>query len=247
MADWCLLVIDNKSHLVNLDSKIIEIKNFGNFPSEFLKNQKKGIEFDLFSKKGKLLPHNLSDIQKNLIRGPQIISPKDIAWLVYSSDVKSNDIVIEAGGGSGALTTALAQSAFPKGKVITFEKNKKHLEIVKKNLKLSQFSGQVELRNEELNDQTEIISCNSIILDLPDPQELVKWAEKSLVLGGKLLCYVPTINQVENLLSSLEGWSEIEINEMMHRTWQSRLEAIRPNTNILGHTGFIVSARLLNK
>ena len=130
---------------------------------------------------------------------------------------------------------------------ITLEKNKKHLEIVKKNLKLSQFSDQVELRNEELNDQTEIISCNSIILDLPDPQELVKWAEKSLVLGGKLLCYVPTINQVESLLGSLNGWSEIEINEMMHRTWQSRLEAIRPNTNILGHTGFIVSARLLNK
>ena len=103
MADWCLLVIDNKSHLVNLDSKIIEIKNFGNFPSEFLKDQKKGVEFTLFGKKGKLLSHNLSDIQKNLIRGPQIISPKDIAWLVYSSDVKSNDIVIEAGGGSGAL------------------------------------------------------------------------------------------------------------------------------------------------
>ena len=94
MADWCLLVIDNKSHLVNLDSKIIEIKNFGNFPSEFLKDKKKGVEFDLFGKKGKLLLHNLSDIQKNLIRGPQIISPKDIAWIVYSSDVKSNDIVI---------------------------------------------------------------------------------------------------------------------------------------------------------
>ena len=51
MADWCLLVIDNKSHLVNLDSKIIEIKNFGNFPSEFLKDKKKGVEFDLFGKK----------------------------------------------------------------------------------------------------------------------------------------------------------------------------------------------------
>ena len=48
MADWCLLVIDNKSHLVDLDSKIIEIKNFGNFPSEFLKDKKKGAEFDLF-------------------------------------------------------------------------------------------------------------------------------------------------------------------------------------------------------
>ncbi len=142
---------------------------------------------------------------------------------------------------------ALAQSAFPKGKVITFEKNKKHFEILKRNLELSPFSGRVELRNEELNSQTEIISSSSIILDLPEPQVLVKWAEESLVLGGKILCYVPTINQVENLITALNGWSEIEINEMMHRTWQPRLEAVRPNTNILGHTGFIVSARIFNK
>tara|TARA_B100000959_G_scaffold275982_1_gene330055 strand:+ start:820 stop:1563 length:744 start_codon:yes stop_codon:yes gene_type:complete len=247
MADWCLLVIDNKSHLINLDLKIIDIKNFGNFPSDFLKKQEIGLEFDLFGKTSKLIPYNLSDIQKNLVRGPQIISPKDIAWIIHSSDVKSNDTVIEAGGGSGALTTALAQAAFPNGKIVTFEKNKKHFEIVKKNLGLSPFSSQVELRNEELNVQTKSISCNSIILDLPDPQVLISWAEKSLVLGGKILCYVPTINQVEKLLSSLSKWSEIEISEMMQRTWQSKLDAIRPDTNILGHTGFIVSARLLNK
>ena len=247
MADWCLLVIDNESYLVNLDLKIIDIKNFGNFPSDFLKKQEKGVVFDLFGKASKLLPYNLSDIQKNLVRGPQIISPKDIAWIVYSSDIKSNDVVVEAGGGSGALTTALAQAAFPNGKVITYEKNRKHFEIVKKNLELSPFSDQVELRNEELCDDTEVMSCNSIILDLPNPHLLINWAEKSLVLGGKMLCYLPTINQVENLLSSLSKWSEIEISEMMHRTWQSRLEALRPDTNILGHTGFILSARLLDK
>ena len=61
------------------------------------------------------------------------------------------------------------------------------------------------------------------------------------------MCYVPTINQVEKLLSSLSKWSEIEISEMIQRTWQSKLDAIRPDTNILGHTGFIISARLLNK
>ena len=247
MADWCLLVIDNKSHLVNLDLKIIDIKNFGNFPSDFLKKQEIGIKFDLFGKSSKLLPYNLSDIQKNLKRGPQIISPKDIAWIVYNLDIKSNDVVVEAGGGSGALTTALAQAAFPDGKIITFEKNKKHHNIVKRNLELSPYSDLVELRNEELTNQTKSISCNSIILDLPDPQSLIIWAENSLKLGGKILCYVPTINQVENLLSSLSKWSEIEISEIMHRKWQTKLDAIRPDTNILGHTGFMISARLLNK
>ncbi|MDG1544715.1 MAG: methyltransferase domain-containing protein [Candidatus Poseidoniia archaeon] len=247
MADWCLLVIDNTSHLVNLDLKILDIKKFGSFPSDFLKKQELGVSFDLFGKKSVLLPHSLPDIQKNLVRGPQIILPKDIAWLVYSSDIKSNDVVVEAGGGSGALTTALAQAAFPNGKIITFERSKKHFEIVKRNLEMSHFSGQVELRNEDLTDETQPISCNSIILDLPDPQLLISWAEKSLLLGGKLSCYIPTINQVEDLLSSLSNWSEIEINEMMHRKWQSKIDAIRPETNMLGHTGFIVSARLLNK
>ena len=247
MAAWCLLVIDNKSHLINLDLKIVEIKKFGSFPSDFLKKQELGIEFDLFGKSSKLLPYNLSDIQMNLHRGPQIISPKDISWIIYDLDVKSNDIIVEAGGGSGALTTALAQSAFPDGKVITFEKNKKHYNIVKKNLELSPYSDLVELRNEELLDQTKSLPCNSIILDLPEPQNLINWAEKSLNLGGKILCYVPTINQVETLLSSLDKWSEINISEIIHRKWRTKLDAIRPDTNILGHTGFMVSARLLNK
>ncbi len=244
MADWCLLIIDNIPHLVNLDSKIIEIKNFGSFPSDFLKKQKKNLNFILFEKVAKLIPHSLSDIQRNLERGPQIISSKDIAWIIHNLDFKSGDTIIEAGGGSGALTTALAQAAFPEGKVITFEKNKKHYDIVKRNLQLSPFSGQVELRNEKLNKESARIECNSIVLDLPEPDKLVGWAKESLVSGGKMVCYIPTINQVENLLSSLNGWGEIEISEIIHRTWQSNSEALRPNTNILGHTGFILSARL---
>ena len=244
MANWCLLIIDNTSHLVNLDSNTIEIKNFGIFPSEFLREQEKNVNFIFFEKEAKLIPHSLSDIQKNLVRGPQIISSKDIAWIIHNLDFKSGDIIIEAGGGSGALTTALAQTAYPEGKVISFEKNKNHHDIVKRNLQLSPFSDQVDLRNEELNEDSPRIKCNSIVLDLPEPHKLLNWAEESLVLGGKLLCYIPTTNQVENLLSSLNGWAEIEISEIIHRTWQSNSEALRPNTNILGHTGFILSARL---
>ena len=244
MADWCLLILENKSHLVNLDSSIIKIKNFGNFPSEFLRKQNRNVNFTFFNKEAKLIPHSLSDIQKNLLRGPQIISTKDIAWIIHNLDFKSGDTIVEAGGGSGALTTALAQVAFPEGKVITFEKNEKHYDIVKRNLHLSPFSDQVDLRNEELDKESPRIECNSIVLDLPEPNKLVSWAKESLVSGGKLLCYVPTTNQVQNLLSSLDSWGEIEVSEIIHRTWQSNSEALRPNTNILGHTGFIVSARL---
>ena len=247
MADWCLLIIDNKSHLVDRSLEIVEIKNFGTFPTEILKDKDISVKFDLFGKKCKLIPYYLTDIQSNLFRGPQIISPKDIAWLIYSSNLKSGDIVVEAGGGSGALTVALAQTVFPEGKVFTFEKNKKHVKIIRKNLDISPYSNLVTLNYNELKNDTEIVSCNCIILDLPDPHSIVDWAAKSLELGGKLLCYVPTINQVEKLLISLETWNQIEVSESIHRTWQPRSKAIRPDTNLLGHTGFIVSARLFSK
>tara|TARA_B100000700_G_scaffold139081_1_gene155147 strand:- start:1081 stop:1824 length:744 start_codon:yes stop_codon:yes gene_type:complete len=247
MEDWCLLIIDNKSHLINRSLETVEIKDFGTFPTAILKDKVHSVEFDFFDQKCKLIPYYLTDIQSNLFRGPQIISPKDIAWLLYSSNLKSGDIVVEAGGGSGALTVALAQTVFPKGKVITFEKNRKHIEIIKKNLTMSPYSNLVNLNNNELKNDTEIISCNCVILDLPNPHTIVGWAAKCLQLGGKLLCYVPTINQVEKLLTSLDEWSQIEVSESIHRTWQSRSEAIRPNTNLIGHTGFVVSARLFSK
>ena len=58
-----------------------------------------------------------------------------------------------------------------------------------------------------------------------------------------MICYIPTINQVQKLFEALEGWQEIEIVETIQRSWQSKQNALRPQSNMLGHTGFIVSAR----
>ena len=108
---------------------------------------------------------------------------------------------------------------------------------------MSPWSNLVEIRNEELNDQIEPIETSSIILDLPNPWEFVKWSQSSLRIGGFLICYLPTVNQVQNLLKSLDGWKEVETIEIIQRTWQSKPDALRPHSNMLGHTGFIVSAR----
>ena len=41
-----------------------------------------------------LVDYILPDLQSNLKRGPQIISPKDIAWIVYKSGLSTGKIDI---------------------------------------------------------------------------------------------------------------------------------------------------------
>ena len=244
MGNWKLLVVDGKSHLVDLDSKIVEIPKFGRFPSKSISNQADNFNFDFLGSKCSLIEYSLVDLHSNLRRGPQIISPKDIAWIVYKSGLSTGDVVVEAGSGSGALTLALAQAVAPKGKVCTFESNSKHIEIGKSNIDMSPWKNLVEFHEEELDANTDLIETSAVILDLPNPQNLVAWSRKSLKFGGLLICYLPTINQVEVLLPELDTWSDVEITETLQRSWRPHLPALRPESTILGHTGFIVSARL---
>ena len=243
MSNWTLLILDGSTHLVDLKSKFTDVKGFVRFPTQILNDYKINTEFELFDKKAMLVESLQSDLQSNLKRGPQIISPKDIAWIIYKSGVSAGETIIEAGSGSGALSLALAQAVAPNGRIITFENNPKHLKFAKRNIDMSKWSNLVDLRSEELNKDTEILSASSIILDLPNPWDIVSWAQKSIRVGGFLICYIPTVNQVQNLVKSLDDWTEIEVIETIQRFWQARKEAIRPQSNMIGHTGFIVSAR----
>ena len=246
MSNWKLLIVNGKSHLVDLDSKIIDIPKFGRFPSKSLSNKVDNLSFDFLGSKCSLIDYSLADVHSTLRRGPQIISPKDIAWIIYKSGLSTGDVVVEAGSGSASLTVALAQSVAPDGKVFTFESNSKHVGIAKFNIDMSPWKNLVEFCEEELDENTTSIEASVVILDLPNPQNLVAWSRKSLKLGGLLICYLPTINQVEALLSELDLWSDVEIVETMQRSWRPKLSALRPESTMLGHTGFIVSARLFD-
>ena len=53
-----------------------------------------------------LLAPGLTDLIQQLKRGTQIIYPKDAAYIVHRLSLRAGDQVIEAGTGSGGLTTA---------------------------------------------------------------------------------------------------------------------------------------------
>ena len=65
----------------------------------------------------------LGDFVLEMPRGPQIIYPKDLGNIISMADIFPGATVVEAGLGSGSLTSALLRAVGSSGKVITYEIN----------------------------------------------------------------------------------------------------------------------------
>ena len=86
-----------------------------------------------------------------------------------------------------------------------------------------------------------------IVLDLPEPWQVVPHAEKALLPGGTLVAYTPTIIQAMQLRQTMEssGFEMAETLEVLHRTWNIDGLSVRPDHRMVAHTGFLTHARLL--
>jgi tRNA (adenine57-N1/adenine58-N1)-methyltransferase len=86
-----------------------------------------------------------------------------------------------------------------------------------------------------------------VVLDLPEPWQVVKHAERALHPGGILLAYTPQITQAvqlrETLLDSAFGMAETV--EVLQRGWHIEGLSVRPDHRMVAHTGFLTHARLL--
>jgi tRNA (adenine57-N1/adenine58-N1)-methyltransferase len=87
-----------------------------------------------------------------------------------------------------------------------------------------------------------------VILDLPEPWQVIEAAWKALRPGGILLCYLPTVLQVKSLVDHLrqdKRFACIETSETLLRFWHVKGMSIRPQHRMVAHTGFLTSARRL--
>src|SRR4051812_17422875 len=83
---------------------------------------------------GLVVEPSLSDLMTHIKRGTQIIYPKDAAYLVHRLNLRAGSIVVEAGTGSGVLTTALAWAVAPLGRVYTYEARPDTFQLARRNL-----------------------------------------------------------------------------------------------------------------
>ena len=87
-----------------------------------------------------------------------------------------------------------------------------------------------------------------VVLDMLAPWECVDAVAEVLVPGGVLCCYVATTTQLARTVETLRvhgGFTEPEATESLVRAWHAEGLAVRPRHDMVGHTGFLVTARRL--
>jgi len=187
----------------------------------------------------------LSDFVFKSQRKTQITYPKDVALIVMFSGIGPNSRVVEAGTGTGALTTALAHYIRPKGRVYSYEVRSEFIDVAVRNLKRANLLDAVELKNKDITlgiDETEV---DSVVLDLATPWLVVLHAFLALRGSGTLVSFSPTIDQVVKTVEALQENSFIDIQtvECILRRMQTERGKTRPETLMTGHTGYITFAR----
>jgi tRNA (adenine57-N1/adenine58-N1)-methyltransferase len=192
-----------------------------------------------------LLQPQLDDLLRDIPRQTQIMYPKDIGYVLVTMGIGPGSTVLEAGTGSGALTTAFAYMVGDAGRVITYERNPKFLETAKENLTTYGLAHRVDFRNQDLADGISDENIQAAFLDLPDPENYVHIVRQALIPGGILGCFLPTTNQVSGLVTALKknNFENIEVSEILHRYYKPSATRLRPADKMVGHTGFLIFTR----
>ncbi|MEM0453432.1 MAG: tRNA (adenine-N1)-methyltransferase [Sulfolobales archaeon] len=195
-----------------------------------------------------LRPTLLDYMMKGFKRVTQVIYPKDLGLMLLLSDIGPGSRVIEGGVGTGFMTAILAKYVGDDGHVYAYELNKDYIEVAYRNLKLIGLDDRVTFRNKDIRNEVDDTNIDSAILDIPDPWNALNKLVNALKPSATLLSFLPTINQVEKLVtyaSNTKLFIDIKVCELMLREYEVKKDAVRPKSRMVGHTGYIVFMRFL--
>jgi len=190
----------------------------------------------------------LADYVLSMPRGAAVVYPKDSAQIVAMADLYPGARVLEAGVGSGALTCSLLRAVGDGGQVYSYERREDFATIAANNVQTF-FGGAHPAWTLTVGDLVSTLrpdEVDRVVLDMLAPWDCVDAVSKVLVPGGVLICYVATTTQLSRTVETIREhgrFAEPAPFETMLRSWHVEGLAVRPDHRMVGHTGFLVTAR----
>jgi tRNA (adenine57-N1/adenine58-N1)-methyltransferase catalytic subunit len=192
----------------------------------------------------------LADVVLSMPRGAAVIYPKDAAQIIALGDIHPGATVLEAGAGSGALTSFLLRAVGCSGRVVSYEVRADHAEVAARNVE-ALFGGRPDnwtLRVGDVAEHGPDEGADRVVLDMLSPWLVLDAVSAALRPGGVLIGYIATTTQLSRLVESIRahgGYTEPAAWESLVRGWHVVGLAVRPEHRMIGHTAFLVSARRL--
>jgi len=192
-----------------------------------------------------LLPPALGTLLKESRRNTQIMYPKDIGYILVTMGIGPGAHVLEAGTGSGVLTTALAWAVGPEGHVTSYEIRQEMQNLARKNLEKLGFEGRVTLKLKDIALGFDEREVEALFLDLPNPFDYMKQVREAMLPGGFFGCILPTANQIILQLAALHqnDFAFVDVCEIMLRYYKPASNRFRPTDRMVAHTGYLIFAR----
>jgi tRNA (adenine57-N1/adenine58-N1)-methyltransferase len=192
-----------------------------------------------------MLKPTIYDYLKKMSRSTQIVYQKDIAIILSYLGIGRGSRVVEAGTGSGALTSVLAHQVQPGGIVYSYEIREEFMEKARKNITRVGLLDFVELKNRDVIEGIDERDVDAVFLDMATPWLVVPKAYEALKGSGNLVSFSPTVEQAVKTVKALEDncFVDIETVECIIRRMKVKEGETRPETLMRGHTGYITRAR----
>ncbi len=241
-----LLSSDQKRYLVTLRRGHVLHTHLGVYAHDDMIGRDLGdVVYSRLNHPALLMEPSLHDLMTHLKRVTQIIYPKDAAWLVHRLNLHAGSRVIEAGTGSGGLTTALAWAVAPQGSVYSYEARPDIHGMARTSLERVGLLPFVQLHLRAIDKGFDEKDVDAVFLDVRDPWRHLPAVTGVLRRSGFFASLLPTTNQVSDLLIGLEanGFVDVTVEELLLRAYKPVPERLRPEDSMIAHTGYLIAAR----
>ncbi len=196
------------------------------------------------------LKPSASELSMKVRRTTTILYPKDMGYMIMETGLSAGSTVIEVGTGSGAMSLVIARIIGPTGKLHTFERRPEFLENAKKNLERWGLGENVEFHlRDPAAEGFGVQNADAAFVDVPEPWTMAQPAWDALAGGGFWVSLSPCVEQVQETYSALAkaGFVSLKTVELLEREFLVRTGKTRPRDRMVSHTGYITTARKVNK
>ncbi|KAG7195549.1 tRNA (adenine(58)-N(1))-methyltransferase catalytic subunit trmt61a [Scheffersomyces spartinae] len=173
----------------------------------------------------------------------QIVYTPDSSYVIQRLNIGPGSRVIEAGTGSASFTHSFARTLGDQGKLFTYEFHEVRCNEARKELErhgLLAVNTTITHRDvcqDGFEIQGEDIRGDAVFLDLPAPWTAIPHLKHviSKEMATGICCFSPCIEQVDKTVAALqeEGWTDIEMVEVMGRRWEARKDMVRDISDVV--------------